>query len=78
VPSLCRQQAPLRLLHHSEWLTVRLLQELPAGRLAALAAAAQRRPVRALIALYPEEWRAALQGDPDHGELTEGGGSDVA
>jgi hypothetical protein len=34
--------------------------------------------VRALIALYPEEWRAALQGDPDHGELTEGGGSDVA
>jgi hypothetical protein len=34
--------------------------------------------LRALIALYPEEWRAALQRDPDHGESTEGGGADVA
>jgi hypothetical protein len=34
--------------------------------------------LRALIALYPEEWRAALQRDPDHGEPTVGGGSDVA
>jgi hypothetical protein len=34
--------------------------------------------LRALIALYPEEWRAALQRDPDQGEVTEGGGSDVA
>ena len=34
--------------------------------------------LRALIALYPEEWRAALQRDPDHGEPTEGGDPDVA
>jgi hypothetical protein len=34
--------------------------------------------LRALIALYPEQWRAALQRDPDDGEPTEGGGSDVA
>jgi hypothetical protein len=34
--------------------------------------------LRALIALHPEEWRAALQHDPDHGEPTEGGGPDVA
>ena len=34
--------------------------------------------LRALIALHPEEWRAALQRDPDHGEPTEGGGADVA
>jgi hypothetical protein len=34
--------------------------------------------LRALIALYPEEWRAALQRDPDQGEPTVGGGSDVA
>jgi uncharacterized paraquat-inducible protein A len=34
--------------------------------------------LRALIALYPEAWRAALQHDPDRGEATEGGGSDVA
>jgi hypothetical protein len=34
--------------------------------------------LRALIALYPEEWRAALQRDPDHGEPTEVGGPDVA
>jgi hypothetical protein len=33
--------------------------------------------LRALIALYPEEWRAALQRDPDDGEPTVGGGSDV-
>ena len=32
--------------------------------------------LRALIALHPEEWRAALQRD--HGEPTVGGGSDVA
>jgi hypothetical protein len=34
--------------------------------------------LRALIALHPEEWRAALRRDPDHGEPTEGGGADVA
>jgi hypothetical protein len=34
--------------------------------------------LRALIALHPEEWRAALQRDPDDGESTEGSGSDVA
>jgi hypothetical protein len=34
--------------------------------------------LRALIALHPEEWRAVLQRDPDHGEPTVGGGSDVA
>jgi hypothetical protein len=34
--------------------------------------------LRVLIALHPEEWRAALQRDPDHGEPTVGGGSDVA
>ena len=34
--------------------------------------------LRALIALHPEEWRAALQRDPDHGEATKGGGPDVA
>jgi hypothetical protein len=28
--------------------------------------------LRALIALHPEEWRAALQHDPDDGEPTEG------
>jgi uncharacterized protein (DUF983 family) len=34
--------------------------------------------LRALIALHPEEWRAALQCDPDQGEPTEGGSADVA
>jgi uncharacterized protein (DUF983 family) len=34
--------------------------------------------LRALIALHPEEWRAALQHHPHHGEPTEGGGADVA
>ncbi len=34
--------------------------------------------LRALIARYPEAWRAALQHDPDHGEATKEGGSDVA
>jgi hypothetical protein len=34
--------------------------------------------LRALIARYPEAWRAALQHDPDHGEAPTGGGSDVA
>jgi uncharacterized protein (DUF983 family) len=34
--------------------------------------------LRALIALHPEEWRAALQHDPGHGEPTVGGGADVA
>ena len=34
--------------------------------------------LRALIALHPEEWRAALQHDSDDGEPTEGGGADVA
>ena len=34
--------------------------------------------LRALIALHPEEWRAALQHDPEHGEPTVGGGSDGA
>jgi hypothetical protein len=32
--------------------------------------------LRVLIALYPEEWHAALQCD--HGEPTVGGGSDAA
>ena len=41
------QEAPVRLLHDPERRAVRLLQELPAGRLAALAAAAQRRAARA-------------------------------
>ena len=34
--------------------------------------------LRALIALHPEEWRAALRRDPDHGEPTAGGGADAA
>src|SRR6266508_2625196 len=34
--------------------------------------------LRALMALHPEEWRAALQHDPDPGEPMAGGGSDVA
>jgi len=34
--------------------------------------------LRALIARYPEAWRAALQRDPEDGEATKGGGSDVA
>jgi hypothetical protein len=34
--------------------------------------------LRALIARYPEAWRAALQRDPDDGERTAGGGADVA
>ena len=34
--------------------------------------------LRVLIALHPEEWRAVLQRDPDEGESTVGGGSDVA
>ena len=34
--------------------------------------------LRALIARYPEAWRAALQRDPDHGEAATGGGWDVA
>jgi hypothetical protein len=34
--------------------------------------------LRALIALHPEEWRAALQHDSDDGEPTAGGGADVA
>ena len=34
--------------------------------------------LRALIARYPEAWRAALQHDPDHGEAPTGGGADVA
>ena len=34
--------------------------------------------LRALIARYPEAWRAALQHDPDPGEATKGGGADVA
>jgi hypothetical protein len=34
--------------------------------------------LRALIALHPEDWRTALQRDPDEGESTVGGGSDVA
>ena len=33
--------------------------------------------LRMFIALHPEEWRAALQRDPDEGESTVGGGSDV-
>jgi hypothetical protein len=33
--------------------------------------------LRALIARYPEAWRAALQHDAD-GEATKGGGADVA
>jgi len=34
--------------------------------------------LRALISLYPEAWRAALQHDPGDGEATKGGGPDVA
>jgi hypothetical protein len=34
--------------------------------------------LRALIARYPEAWHTALQHDPDPGEATKGGGSDVA
>jgi uncharacterized protein (DUF983 family) len=34
--------------------------------------------LRALIARYPEAWRAALQRDPEDGEATKEGGSDVA
>ena len=34
--------------------------------------------LRALIARYPEAWRAALQHDADDGESTKGGGADVA
>jgi hypothetical protein len=34
--------------------------------------------LRALIARYPEAWRAALQRDPLDGEPPMGGGSDVA
>jgi hypothetical protein len=34
--------------------------------------------LRALIARYPEAWRAALQHDADDGEAIKGGGSDVA
>ena len=34
--------------------------------------------LRALIARYPEAWRAALKHDADHGEATKGGGADVA
>jgi hypothetical protein len=34
--------------------------------------------LRALIARYPEAWRAALQHTPDQGEATKRGGSDVA
>jgi hypothetical protein len=34
--------------------------------------------LRALIARYPEAWRAALQHDPDQSEATKGGDSDVA
>ena len=34
--------------------------------------------LHALIALHPEDWRAALQRDPDEGESTVGGGPDVA
>jgi uncharacterized protein (DUF983 family) len=34
--------------------------------------------LRVLIALHPEEWRAARQRDHDDGEPTVGGGPDVA
>jgi hypothetical protein len=34
--------------------------------------------MRVLIARYPEAWRAAFQRDPDEGEATKRGGSDVA
>jgi uncharacterized protein (DUF983 family) len=34
--------------------------------------------LRALIARYPEAWRAALQHYADHGEATKEGGADVA
>jgi hypothetical protein len=34
--------------------------------------------LQALIARYPEAWRAALQHDADGGEPRVGGGSDVA
>jgi hypothetical protein len=34
--------------------------------------------LRALIARYPEAWRAALQHGADDGDATKGGGADVA
>jgi hypothetical protein len=34
--------------------------------------------LRALIARYPEAWRAALKHGADDGEAAEGGGADVA
>jgi hypothetical protein len=34
--------------------------------------------LRALVSLHPEDWRAALQDDPDDGEPTVGGDPDAA
>jgi hypothetical protein len=77
VPGLRGQQGPIRVLYDPKRCAVRLLQELPAGDLAPGARRRRNAALRALIALHPEEWRAALQHDPDEGESV-GGGSDVA
>jgi uncharacterized protein (DUF983 family) len=69
--------------HLSEFYTLR--SGAPSGYCKSCQRAISRRSrrrrnaaLRALIARYPEAWRAALQHDPDHGEATEGGGADVA
>jgi hypothetical protein len=74
----CREDKPL-----SEFYTLR--SGAPSGYCKSCQQAVSRRSrrrrlaaLRALSALHPEEWRAALQHDSDHGEVTKGGGSDVA
>jgi hypothetical protein len=69
--------------HLSEFYTLR--SGAPSGYCKTCQRAVSRRSrrrrnaaLRALISLYPEAWRAALQRDPDHGEATKGGGPDVA
>jgi uncharacterized Zn finger protein len=74
----CGNSRPL-----SEFYTLR--SGAPSGYCKSCQRAASRRSrrrrnaaLRALIARYPEAWRAALQHDPDQGEATKGGGADVA
>jgi uncharacterized protein (DUF983 family) len=74
----CGEHKPL-----SEFYTIR--SGAPSGYCKSCQRAISRRSrrrrlaaLRALIALYPEEWRAVLQRDPDDGGPTVGGGSDVA
>jgi uncharacterized protein (DUF983 family) len=69
--------------HLSEFYTLR--SGAPSGYCKSCQRAISRRSrrrrlaaLRALISLHPEEWRAALQHDPDQGEATKGGGPDVA